>query len=524
MRYDARDSTITPNLNKLAKNGADFIHAYSSTPTCTPARAAILTGRSPYFHGMLGYGKIALHYPQGEFPKLLQKLGYYTEAIGKDHFGWNFTSNSGNKHGYDERTLYDGVGDGFKNSTEFDDYDQWFQHMKPGIDPNFGFMNHNEWISKIYPYDDMYHPTAWVGKHAIEFINSYRRSRGNNNNNNDDIKKKKTNINSTKPFFLKVSFHRPHSQYDPPLKYFNLIPNEIVSKPIVGGNWDERFKTDVINCGPQKNDAWCGNMPYHDTMTTRRSYFANILFLDEQIGLIINALKENNFINNTFIIFVSDHGDGQGDHYHWRKGYPYEFSSHVPFIIHWPETILSWKRGQIREEVVELRDLFPTFLDIANGTNLIPNDINGSSILDLLRRSSSSSSSSSKKDIIDGSDATTTSTSWRQWIDLEHDICYNITNHWNALTDGKMKYIYRAYFGDEQLFNLTNDQYEMNDLSKDNKYIDVLEMWRKRLVQQFVNEQRGVSWVNDEGKLMKRVQGMLYSRYYPKILPEENPA
>jgi arylsulfatase A-like enzyme len=254
-------------------------------------------------------------------------------------------------------------------------------------------------------------------------------------------------------------------------------------------------------------------------MTTRRSYFANILFLDEQIGLIINALKENNFINNTFIIFVSDHGDGQGDHYHWRKGYPYEFSSHVPFIIHWPETILSWKRGQIREEVVELRDLFPTFLDIANGTNLIPNDINGSSILDLLR-SSSSSSSSSKKDIIDGSDATTTSTSWRQWIDLEHDICYNITNHWNALTDGKMKYIYRAYFGDEQLFNLTNDQYEMNDLSKDNKYIDVLEMWRKRLVQQFVNEQRGVSWVNDEGKLMKRVQGMLYSRYYPKILPE----
>ena len=93
-----------------------------------------------------------------------------------------------------------------------------------------------------------------------------------------------------------------------------------VSKPIVGGNWDERFKTDVINCGPQKNDAWCGNMPYHDTMTTRRSYFANILFLDEQIGLIINALKENNFINNTFIIFVSDHGDGQGDHYHWRKG------------------------------------------------------------------------------------------------------------------------------------------------------------------------------------------------------------
>ena len=252
---------------------------------------------------MLGYGKIALNYPQGEFPKLLQKLGYHTEAIGKDHFGWNLTSDSGNRHGYDGRTLYDGIGNGFKNGTEFDDYDRWFQKVKPGVDPNLGFENHNEWISKMYPYDESFHPTHWVGQRAVAFLESYR-------------SRKDKQQDKTQPFFLKVSFHRPHSQYDPPLKYFDLIPERLVKKPIVcdgmTGNWDERFKTDKVNCGPQNLGAWCGKMPFNETMKTRRSYYANVLFVDKQIGLIIESLEQHGYINNTFIVFVSDHGDGQG--------------------------------------------------------------------------------------------------------------------------------------------------------------------------------------------------------------------
>ncbi len=74
----------TPNLDRIAREGALFRCAYSSTPTCTPARAALLTGLSPWRHGMLGYGRIAQSYPM-EKPRLLREAGYYTLGIGKMH-------------------------------------------------------------------------------------------------------------------------------------------------------------------------------------------------------------------------------------------------------------------------------------------------------------------------------------------------------------------------------------------------------------------------------------------------------
>ena len=91
LRFDAlsvvNPSLSTPNLDALAAEGARFARAYSSTPTCTPARAALLTGRSPWNHGMLGYGVVAPSYPF-EFPRALAAAGYITATIGKDHFGW----------------------------------------------------------------------------------------------------------------------------------------------------------------------------------------------------------------------------------------------------------------------------------------------------------------------------------------------------------------------------------------------------------------------------------------------------
>lgn len=198
MRWDMLGATgnkaiKTPNLDYLAENGVLFEKAYSSTPICTPARAILLTGMKPWKNGMLAYGDLATEYKQ-ELPKVLaEELGYFTSVIGKNHFGWNITENKGIPHGYDHMELYDGLeADGDK---EYDDYDKWFNETTGISNPMNPGQGWNYWWGKPYEYEEYLHPTAWTGKKTVEFIENY------------DFKK---------PLFLKASFHRPHSPYDPP--------------------------------------------------------------------------------------------------------------------------------------------------------------------------------------------------------------------------------------------------------------------------------------------------------------------
>ena len=93
---------------------------------------------------------------------------------------------------------------------------------------------------------------------------------------------------------------------------------------------------------------------------------------------------------------------------------------------------------------------------------------------------------------------------WRTYIDMEHSECYNMTNHWSALTDGQTKYVFRAWAGDEQLFDLKNDPRETVDVSGVPSYSAVLQTWRQRMVTQFQTEHRGPLWVSEDGKLQIR--------------------
>lgn len=154
LRFDAlgvygNTRGATPNLDKFGADGIAF-HAFSSTPTCTPARAGLLTGRSPWGHGMLGYGVVAPEYPY-EMGTTMAAAGYDTRSIGKDHFGWNGTTNTGIPHGFANTQIYDGLGTGepAQNDTNgYDDYDQWFQSQLPGKDPLGTGLDWNTWHGK----------------------------------------------------------------------------------------------------------------------------------------------------------------------------------------------------------------------------------------------------------------------------------------------------------------------------------------------------------------------------------------
>ena len=102
---------------------------------------------------------------------------------------------------------------------------------------------------------------------------------------------------------------------------------------------------------------------------------------------------------------------------------------------------------------------------------------------------------------------------WRAYIDLEHDRCYARENQWNALTDGRGKYIYHSVAGREQLFGLEDDPGETLDLSSDPRHREALEMWRGRLVEHL--SERGKPFVSG-GKLLRRPERTLYSPLFPE--------
>ena len=506
---------------------------------------------------MLGYGAVAPRYPY-EFPRILADSGQWTTAsIGKDHFGWNATTNHGISHGYQTTNLYDGLGaydqtnaTPHHHTGEFDDYDAWFAREMPGKDPQATLDWDNDggwngWNGAPFVYDEYYPPTAWVGRQAIDFLQKYANTTQFEFKNNSSSNA--TTTTTTKPFLLKISFHRPHSPYDPPQRILDDIPaaalppsqqcatvqnNPIPNEPVPannsghGASWSLRFRgnatlKDAVGCGAIKSnngggpDAWCGKMnPTNETMG-RRAYAGSVRFVDEQIGLIYNTLVATQLLDTTFIIFTADHGDGQGDHFHWRKGFPYEFSSHVPMLLRWPRSFdanVRVDRGvSIRPPVVtELRDVFHTILDIANLTHAVPmghfQPEDGKSMLCLLRDPTG----------VEHCSYALNAGPWRTALDLEHNICYNNSNHWSAITNGQMKYIYRANFGDEQLFDLVHDPTESIDVSGNvEQYGDILQMYRKQMVTQFETEHRGREWVVD-GHLVKRIKGTTYSPNYPK--------
>ena len=161
----------------------------------------------------------------------------------------------------------------------------------------------------------------------------------------------------------------------------------------------------------------------------------------------------------------------------------------------------NWKRGiVVNDAVVELRDVFPTMLDavgrLRGPNSVVPSDykMDGDSLLCLLEGPSSRS--------------TCRNGSWRPWLDLEHYKVYNATVHWNAIFNGEIKFIFHAFWpqGDPrqfQLFNLTEDPYELNDLARSSQQGHVTELakWKQVMASQFLEEGRqSYGFVTEDGK------------------------
>lgn len=372
----------------------------------------------------------------------------------------------------------------------------------------------------------------WTTRNALKYLQEFPFHK----------KKKK------KRMFIKISYHRPHSPYDPPNRLYqkfiqlndsSIIPNK---RFVNNSSWDVKY----INKTIMDDNAFMGDPGNDSAFRTRAGYLASVAFVDEGIGQIINYLQTMGLYNDTLIMWISDHGDMNGDHNLWRKGYPYEASSRLRFILKLPTADdnkisddLSIKytysetshghnivRGKTMEvdrhleeesirvlprtnsALVEIRDVAVTVYDyigILEKVQALDPLVNGKSLLPI---------------VYGGNEV-------RSWLDLEHSRIYRDDIHWNAIVgtyhdlDDDVnvksllllwKYIFHVYDGSEQLFCITNDPNETYDISKVKPIM--LEHWRNTMIQQFQDEGRGEMWVRN-GHLVIRRQPMTYGQNYP---------
>lgn len=159
----------------------------------------------------------------------------------------------------------------------------------------------NGWMGAPFVFAEYLHPTAWVGQQAVDWL---------------------TAASSTVPWFLKISFHRPHSPYDPPARVLNATTEEMLPPAQIAKNghadeWDSVFHGGEgfpSGCGLDPGcghegcglAAWCGLMPKAAQQLGRRSYYANVAFIDEWVGKIVATLSSRGFDTNTFIIWGAD--------------------------------------------------------------------------------------------------------------------------------------------------------------------------------------------------------------------------
>lgn len=401
--FNGNDEISTPNLDMLASAGDNYVNCYSAVPTCIAARAAIHTGLKQENHKRVGYEDGRVWNYDKTLASVFTNMGYQTEAIGKMH-----VYPERNRIGFEHVLLHDGYlhynrnyDRSLKNSYIFnDDYLLWLKENNGSESEIYDNGLHcNSWVAKPWTLEERLHPTNWTTSNAIRFLNTR---------------------DQTKPYMMMVSYVRPHSPLDPPQAFLDMYNDVDINYPI--GEW---ANPDIVD---RKIDSIGTKLKKRDLDSMRRAYYASITHIDNQIGRLLIALQETGEAKNTVIAFVSDHGDQLGEHNLLRKAYPYQGSIHVPFFIFDPT---KKSQGKIKEQLMELRDIFPTLVEVASGNNVT--NIDGKSVL--------TDSLDEESNYIHG-----------EHLFGEFSNHYIVTQSW--------KYIWFDQTGVEQLFNLEDDANE----------------------------------------------------------------
>ncbi|WP_164821221.1 sulfatase-like hydrolase/transferase [Paenibacillus koleovorans] len=417
----------TPHLDKLAMSGVRFDRAYADCPVCIPQRTTIVTGIQSHRYGMPEYAQqYRIDRPRELFlGSLLTRAGYQTQIVGKTHW-------------HTEPTFRGGF-EGVEGEAEFNDW----ARARTGI----GRADRSG-IGMNEPFPDWSHVpqewtmTNWVMDRSIRFL-EYR--------------------DRTQPFFLWASVidpHPPNTVHEP---YYSMYDHEDVPEP----NVPEWIHEELCPYGLRRHrEVWNSvRMKSKALRKARGVYYGMVTHIDHQIGRLLGKLRSEGQLDNTWIVYASDHGEMLGDLDDSGKSTFMEPSANVPLII-CPPRDFSLGLGETCEALVGLDDLFATFCSIAGAET--PADITGRDLLPLIRGEAG---------------------------EVRHELHGQI-GHSHMFHTGGYKYLYFAEDGKELLFDAVHDRLEQHPL---NGNLELLASVRERFLAHLQEE--GNEYVAD-GRLV----------------------
>jgi arylsulfatase A-like enzyme len=446
----------TPNIDRIANEGALFTHGYVTNSICAPSRAVMLTGKHSFVNGKVDNLQ-EFDWNQDNFAKQLQKAGYETAMIGKIHI-------DGLPQGFDYSNVLPGQG----------------QYYNPDFIENGVKKQYHGYCTQI---------TTDI---ALDWLDTKR--------------------DKSKPFLMLYHQKAPHRTWMPEKKYLKLFENTTFMPPAnFFDNYENRpvaaehemgifehmdlvydlkmldkeeqlqtkyrrFAQNMYNrMDSAQREAWDAHYdPIIEEFKSMqlegeelalwkfnrymRDYLSTIQSVDDGVGEVLNYLDEQGLAENTIVVYTSDQGFYLGEHGWFDKRFMYEESFRTPILMRYPKEI---KAGTVVDELIQNLDFAPTFLDFAN-TN-IPKEIQGESF----------------RNIVNGK-----SDKWRDAIYYtyyEYPGEHNVQRHHGVRTD-RYKLIHFYYDSDTwELYDLELDPSEMNNVYEDPAYEEAREKMHLKL-------------------------------------------
>jgi len=422
----------TPNMDRLAKEGAYFKNAFVTTSLCSPSRASILTGLFSHTHKVVD-NQAPLPDDLIFFPQYLQKAGYQTSFFGKWHMG---NDSDEPRPGFNHWESFKGQG----------------VYYNPTLNIN----------GRQVEYKDSTYISDLLTEHAVDWLEHREKD---------------------KPFFLYLSHKAVHADFMPAKRHYGKYKNEPIELPPSFRTSDSQVKgkrriNESVEREVSKNEPWKGEEYYGKGRTPDwqkmqreswhgvdymyhgrinfpefyKRYCETLLGVDESVGAVLDYLDKNGLAEETLVIYMGDNGFSFGEHGLIDKRHFYEESVKVPFLIRCPEIFAGSKT---MESMIQNIDVAPTILAAAGIEK--PSHFQGQSILPLLQEKEYA---------------------WRDKIFYEYyweyDFPQTPTMH-GVRTDRYKLIRYQGIWDTNEFYDLQADPNEMNNLIASAEHQEMIE-------------------------------------------------